>query len=228
MSTPAQLGTITIGQAPRPDITPILLQHLPPGVSCVHAGLLDGLSRGEIEQRYAPQGNQPTLITRLLDGSSVVVDKARMLEVLKQKAAALAAQGCRYVLVLCTGAFDDLHAGGAWLIEPDRIVSPTVAALVGGRQVGVIVPLASQMASEAHKWRALERAPLCAAASPYSDETATLAQAAQDLRRQGAEVLVLDCMGFVERHRQVAAEASGLPVILSNAIIARLTAELLS
>ena len=44
MSTPAQLGTITIGQAPRPDITPILLQHLPPGVSCVHAGLLDGLT----------------------------------------------------------------------------------------------------------------------------------------------------------------------------------------
>lgn len=227
MPTPATLGTITIGQAPRPDITPILERHLPPGTGCVHAGLLDGLTREQIAQRYAEQAGQPTLITRLLDGTSVVVDKAKMLALLKQKVAALEAQGCHFVLVLCTGAFDDVHAETAWLIEPDQIVSPAVAALAGGRQVGVIVPLASQIASEAHKWRALTHPPLCAAASPYTDDTARVAQAAVALRQQGADVLVLDCMGFVERHRAVAAKASGLPVILSNAIIARLTAELL-
>ncbi len=227
MPTTAKLGTLTIGQAPRPDITPILQRHLPPGIPCVHAGLLDGLTREDIAQRYPEQPGQPTLITRLLDGSSVVVDKARMLALLKQKVAALEAQGCDVVLILCTGAFEDLHSEKAWLIEPDRIVSPTVAALAGGRQVGVIVPLASQMASEAHKWRALTHPPLCAAASPYTDDTAPVAQAALDLRQQGAQVLVLDCMGFVERHRTAAAAASGLPVILSNSIIARLTAELL-
>jgi protein AroM len=224
----ALLGTITIGQAPRPDITPILAQHLPGNVQCLHAGLLDGLTRAEIDRRHAPLAGQPTLITRLLDGSSVVVDKAQMLDLLLQKIAALEARGCDFILVLCTGAFDKLTVDRAWLIEPDHIVSPAVAALAGDRQIGVIVPLPSQMASEKHKWRALRHAPLCAAASPYADEVESLKRAAAELARQGARLLVLDCMGFVESHRAAAAEASGLPVILSNAIIARLTAELLS
>lgn len=90
------------------------------------------------------------------------------------------------------------------------------------------MPLASQVASEAHKWRALQHAPLCAVASPYADGSESLAEAARELKRQGADLLVLDCMGFVERHRTAAAAASGLPVMLSNAVIARLTAELLT
>jgi protein AroM len=34
----------------------------------------------------------------------------------------------------------------------------------------------------------------------------------------------MDCMGFVERHRRDAATA-GLPVILSNALIAKIVSE---
>ena len=40
-------------------------------------------------------------------------------------------------------------------------------------------------------------------------------------------MLVMDCMGFVEHHRRAAAEGAGCPVILSNALIAKLTAEVL-
>jgi len=222
------LGTLTIGQAPRPDITPILARHLSPYTQCIHAGLLDGLARADIERLYTPEPGQATLITRLLDGSAVVVSKPKVLALMNRKIAALRAQGCGFILLLCTGAFDGLVCDGAWLIEPDLIVSPSVAAIAGGRQVGIVVPLQAQVASEAHKWRALARAPVCAVASPYADDTATLAEAARDLKEQGAELLVMDCMGFVETHREVAAQASGLPVILSNALIARLTAELLS
>lgn len=222
------LGTLTIGQAPRPDITPILEQHLPEGVHCRHAGLLDGLSRDQIASRYAPAPGEATLITRLLDGSAVVVSKPKVLALMNIRIAELKAQGCNFILLLCTGAFEGLASAGAWLIEPDLIVSPSVAALAGTRQVGIVVPLASQVASEAHKWRALARTPICAVASPYADATAALEEAARSLRQQGAELLVMDCMGFVEAHRAAAAGASGLPVILSNALIARLTAELLS
>lgn len=222
------LGTLTIGQAPRPDITPILAQHLSPYAQCIHAGLLDGLARADIERLYAPEPAQATLITRLLDGTSVVVSKPKVLGLMNRKIAALRAQGCGFILLLCTGAFEGLVCDGAWLIEPDLIVSPSVAAIAGDRQVGIVVPLQSQVASEAHKWRALKREPICAVASPYANETESLAQAARDLQAQGAELLVMDCMGFVEAHRELAASASGLPVILSNALIARLTAELLS
>lgn len=228
MTRTTTLGTLTIGQAPRPDITPILAQHLSPQTRCIHAGLLDGLTRTDIERLYKVEPGQPTLITRLLDGTSVVVSKPKVLGLMNEKIAALRKQGCDFILLLCTGAFEGLACDGAWLIEPDLIVSPSLAAIAGDRQVGIVVPLQSQVASEAHKWRALERAPICAVASPYAEGTDSLVQAARDLQAQGAQLLVMDCMGFVEAHREVAARASGLPVILSNALIARLTAELLS
>ena len=222
------LGTVTIGQAPRPDITPILTQHLSARTACIHAGLLDGLTRAQIEEAYAPEAGEATLITRLLDGSSVVVSKARVLGLMNLKIASLQAQGCGFILLLCTGVFEGLQCEGAWLIEPDLIVSPAVAAIAGRRQVGIVVPLQSQVDSEGHKWRGLALPPIYGVASPYAPESGALARAARDLRDQGARLLVMDCMGFVEGHRDIAARASGLPVILSNSLIARLSAELLS
>ncbi|MCY0389463.1 AroM family protein [Robbsia sp. Bb-Pol-6] len=224
---PPLLGTVTIGQAPRSDIAPILAMHLPPTVGCLHVGVLDGLAHDVIAARFAPRAGAPTLITRLLDGSAVVLDKAAVRQVLQQKIDALEQAGCTVVLVLCTGEFDGLRTRQAWLVEPDRIVPPAAAALAGTRQAGTVVPLPSQIASEYRKWQGLAHPPLCSAASPYGDDDAALAAAARDLRERGAELLILDCMGFVERHRAIARAACGLPVILSNALIARLTAELL-
>jgi protein AroM len=227
--TPRKLGTLTIGQAPRADITPILDAHLPADLPRVHMGVLDNLTREEIEARYAPQPGNATLISKLLDGTSVIVDKPAVRAVLQDKIDALVAQGCDVVLVLCTGEFHGLEGRTAWLVEPDQIVPPTGAAIAGDRQVGIVVPLASQIDSEFRKWAGLRRPPICAAASPYAaaDQTDDLIAASRQLRDQGADLLILDCMGFTERHRAIVKEASGLPVILSNALIARLTAELL-
>ena len=221
-----KLGTITIGQAPRPDITPILDACIDAAVPRVHVGLLDGLDRDRIAARFAPVAGRPVLITRLLDGSSVTVDKRAAEAAAQAKMRELEAERCTTILILCTGEFSHLESR-AWLIEPDRILAPAVAALTQDRQVGILVPLAEQIESEAAKWRTLSRTPICAAASPYSDDETSLARAARDLRDRGADVLLTDCMGFVERHRRAAAEASGLPVILSNALIAKLTAEVL-
>ena len=50
-----KIGTLTIGQAPRSDITPILEAALPPHVECLHAGVLDGLDDAAVAARFAPQ-----------------------------------------------------------------------------------------------------------------------------------------------------------------------------
>ena len=59
------LATLTIGQAPRHDVVPIIDRHVPDGVRRLHRGVLDGLSRGEIDRRYRPEPGEPALITRL-------------------------------------------------------------------------------------------------------------------------------------------------------------------
>jgi len=221
----SKLGTLTIGQAPRADITPILDDVLDAHLARRHAGVLDGLRRAEIDRGFATEAGKPVLITKLLDGSAVVIDRARTEAAAQHKLAMLEAEGCSTILMLCTGHFATLRTQTARLIEPDRILPPTVAALVQGAQLGIIVPLAEQIASEAGKWAPLGRTPLYAAASPYGGEGASVAEAARDLAGRGAEILLMDCMGFVERHRREAKEA-GLPVILSNSLIAKLVSEI--
>lgn len=220
----AKLGTLTIGQAPRADITPILDAVLGSELPRQHAGVLDGLSREEIDRDFAPAPDGALLITKLLDGTSVVIDRERTERAAQAKLSMLEAAGCSTILMLCTGHFESLWTKRARLIEPDRILPPTVAALVQDAQLGIIVPLTEQIASEAGKWAPLARPPIYAAASPYGDDGLTVAEAAEALAERGAQILLMDCMGFVERHCHGAASA-GLPVILSNALIAKIVSE---
>src|SRR5229473_2860189 len=62
------LGTLTIGQAPRPDVVPIIDRHVPASVRRVHRGVLDGLSQAEIAARYRVESGEPALVTRLQAG----------------------------------------------------------------------------------------------------------------------------------------------------------------
>src|SRR4051812_297246 len=148
MKSSRTLGTLTIGQAPRPDVTPILDAYIPEGVRRIHRGVLDGLERSEIDARYAARPGDAVLITRLLDGASVELARHKVLDTVQGKIAGLEKEGADVVLLLCTGTFEGLRCERAWLLEPDHVIPPATAALIGGRQLGIIVPVASQMQSE--------------------------------------------------------------------------------
>ena len=104
----ATLGTLTIGQAPRPDVVPSIDRHVPASVRQVHRGVLDGLSHAEIAARYRPESGEPALVTRLHDGTVVELSRARMQDGVQHALAALEAEGCDVILLLCTGTFDGL------------------------------------------------------------------------------------------------------------------------
>lgn len=220
-----KLGTLTIGQAPRPDITPILDAFVEAAVPRLHLGVLDGLTHDEVRRDFTPAPGAPVLVTRMRDGSPVVIDKVRTQAAARDKLAALEEAGCSTILMLCTGQFENLACRHARLVEPDRILPPAVAALAGDAQVGIVVPLAEQAGTESGKWRDLRRAPLYGALSPYGGDP--LGATVRALEREGAEILVLDCMGFTEAHRREAANACGLPVVLSNAMIAKIISEII-
>ena len=221
------LGTLTIGQAPRPDVVPIIDRHVPAEVRRIHRGVLDGLSHAEIDARYMAGPGEAVLVTRLQDGRVVELSRRRMREGVEDALAALEAVGCGVILLLCTGTFDGLECKKAWLVEPDHIIPGLVAGLVERRQLGIIVPIASQIGSESGKWRSLPTPPIFGSASPYSGDTeAEVLCAGAELKARGAEAILLDCIGFTERHRAVL-EPLEMPVILSNAVAAKALAELL-
>jgi protein AroM len=220
------LGTLTIGQAPRPDVVPIIDRHVPLSVRRLHRGVLDGLSRGEIEARYRPEPGEAMLVTRLSDGSAVELSRRRMRDGVQGSLAALEADGVDVILLLCTGTFDGLECDKAWLVEPDHIIPGMVAGLIEHRQLGVIVPIAGQIESERNKWRGLARPPIFAAVSPYAAPPEAVGDAGATLKARGASAILLDCIGFTERHRAALAGLE-LPVILSNAVAAKAVGELL-
>ena len=220
------LGTLTIGQAPRLDVIPIIDRHVPAAVRRIHRGVLDGMTRRDIDARYRPEPDEPVLVTRLQDGAEVVLSRRRMRDGVREALDRLEADGCDAILLLCTGTFDGLACDKAWLIEPDHIIPGMVAGLVERRQLGVIVPIASQIGSESGKWRVLHRPPIFAAASPYGGTEDALVDAGKELKAQGADAILLDCIGFTERHRQALLPLD-LPVILSNAVAAKAVGELL-
>src|SRR5436190_12861935 len=203
MSNPSRvLGTLTIGQAPRPDVVPIIDRYVSAEVRRIHRGVLDGLSHAEIAARYKPEDGEPELVTRLQDGTEITLSRARMKDGVQQALAALEAEGCDAILLLCTGTFDGLECKKAWLVEPDHIIPGMVAGLVERRQLGIIVPIASQTASESGKWHALPQSPIFGSASPYSGDTeAEVRRAGTELKARGADAILLDCIGFTERHR---------------------------
>jgi len=219
-------ATLTIGQAPRSDIMPLLMEYLPEA-SVTHIGLLDAMTAEEIELRYSPEEGEPVLVSRLLDGTQIALGSRSVEQGLQEKIDWLEALGCETILLLCTGVFESLRAQNAMLLEPDRIIPPLIRAIVGTHQVGIVVPIESQIAEQAIKWSKLPKAPCFAVASPYLADEAKLTAAALSLEEQGAQVVVLDCIGYHRQHSDLLQSKLGIPVLLSNVLVAKLAAELI-
>lgn len=103
-----------------------------------------------------------------------------------------------------------------------------MASIVEGHQVGVIVPVAELLNAQAQKWQVLQTPPVYAVANPVEGSEQQLIDAGKYLLEQGADVLMLDCLGFHQRHRDLLQKSLDVPVLLSNVLIARLASELLA
>lgn len=217
-------ATLTIGQAPRSDILPLLSGWLPQD-RVSHYGLLDGLSVEQIAARYAPRPGDKVLVSRLLDGSQVRLSAAAVGQGLQQKIDQLEARGCETILLLCTGQFDGLRAQHAFLLEPDRLIPPLLAAMVAGHRLSVVVPVTEQIEQQFSKWRMMSESPLFTVASPYLGDAQEWICAAATLRRQQAEAVMLDCIGYTRAQREFLQDRLGVPVLLSNVLVAKLAAE---
>lgn len=220
------LAALTLGSASRSDLFPLLTEHLPEE-KIVHIGLLDGLTGDEIAERYTPQANEKVVMTRLEDGTHLVLSAAKVEEALQKQILALEGQGYETILMLCSGEYKNLFSDSAILLEPYRILPPLVDAITDGHQVGIVVAREEYIAEQAYKWQRLAQKPHFAVASPWQTSDDELIDAALLLQEQGADVVVLDCLGYHQRHRDFLQKLLGIPVLLSNVLIARLAAELL-
>ena len=221
-----KIGALTIGQAPRVDVTGDLGHLFGPHVELIEAGALDGLTRAEIDT-FAPGPDDYVLISRLTDGSSAVFADRYVLPLLQQRIHALEQQGVSMILFFCTGDFPDDFTAGVPLIFPYKILNGLVPALTSNGHIAVLTPKPEQVAQAENKWKHYVRQVTVVPASPYGD-IAEVEAAAHRLKGCGADLVVMDCIGYNVAMKRMVADITGINVLLSRTILARVAAELIS
>jgi protein AroM len=186
------------------------------GQQLLQIGALDGLD-GDAISRLAPTDAEHPLVTRLRDGTEVVVAKERITPLMEEAVSRLEEAGSTLVCVLCTGEFN-LPSVRARVIYPDRVLLGVVDALLPQGAIGIIIPHAGQSASMIRKWSTAARTVEIAVYSPYDAES-NIASAAERLIASNVELIVLDCMGYTRQMQREAQIRSDIPVILANRMV---------
>nr|WP_206314248.1 AroM family protein [Streptomyces coryli] len=221
---------VTIGQAPRTDLTPDILP-LTAGLRLAECGALDhdrfdGPDADAVRAAVGPVPGEAPLISRLRDGGSAVLGHDALAPRMADAVARCEAAGAAATLLLCTGHFPPVPARRP-LLYAEPLVQHAVCALVGADPVGIVCPLPAQQEDVEARWARLLPGPVTALpADPYGEAAAeSCAAAARQLVAGGARWLVLDCIGYTEEMRRAAARAAAVPVLLARALAVRLAAE---
>lgn len=178
IGTKLKIGFLTIGQSPRVDIT----GDLPKSLGClevVEAGALDDLSAEQIELLKPKQG-ETVYVSRLRDGSRVLLAKERLVPLLQEKIKLLHRGGVDVIVLVCSGEFD-LEAEGT-IVFPSRILRDAVKCLVKRKgKLGILVPEETQIQDAVNEWSELAEVRVLSL-SPYVDSLGSLQASAKALR----------------------------------------------
>ncbi|EAZ9502908.1 AroM family protein [Salmonella enterica] len=222
----ASLAILTIGVVPMSEVLPLLTEYIDEQ-HITHHSLLGKMSREDVMADYAVEPGDNPLLTLLNDNQIAHVSRQKVERDLQSVVEVLDNQGYDVIILMSTAAIKSMAARNSILLEPLRIIPPLVASIVDGHQVGVIVPVAELLAAQEKKWQVLQMPPVYSLANPVHGSEQQLIDAGQALLDQGADVIMLDCLGFHQRHRDILQQALDVPVLLSNVLIARLASELL-
>lgn len=209
----SRIAFITIGQAPRPDVVPEILERLDPAAAYDEFGALDGLTPSEIAAE-APAPGEASLYTRLADGTHVVVGANFVEERLEALMRRLDGQGYALLVLISTGVFRPI-AIATPLVHGQRAVDLWIAALVlGDCRIGVIYPLEQQKHLGSAHGTLIQNAHFAAA----TGEMRRLEDAAA--RLGSADLILMHSVGYTEAMAQQVARATGKPVVTARRIIA--------
>jgi protein AroM len=222
------IGMVTIGQAPRNDVVPAMRTFLPGGIQIAERGALDGLSHDEI-QAYTASAGEMGIVTKLLDGSSVLLSHQKILPAMQAKVDALVNDdGADIIVVLCGANWSELKSEKL-IVNPGTLFPAIIGSLAAGRKLGTLKTDARQIEKEQARYASLGIDAIVTAASPYGgpDRLRLAEEAAITLRDAGCELVWMTCVGMDAPMRDIVASITGVPVILAHALLARVVTELL-
>jgi protein AroM len=220
-----RVGFVTIGQSPRRDIVPEIMESLGHGYVAVERGALDDLSLEEVRSRE-PKTCEGLLVTRMRDGTEVRVSKSLVVPRMQRCIEELEAMGLEVILLLCAGGFPEFKSK-ALVVRPLEVLRGVVDASLRKGRLGVLYPAAEQTAKAVEEWGTDEREVYADAASPYGS-IEEVERAAHRLAEENVDLTLMVCMGYTREMKRIVRDTTGRPVILASSMTARALKELLS
>ena len=220
-----KIGAITIGQAPRIDVTADIMRIFDGKAELLQAGGLDGLTREEIAE-FAPQDGDYVLVSRLQDGSSVTFAECYILPRLQEAIDRMESEGCSLIMMFCTGSFPEtLSSKKIPMVYPCEILNRLVPLMTKKSNIICMTPSPLQLEQAEGKWRKYVKHVKAVAASPYG-EWADLERAAEEVKDMDGDLVVMDCIGYTQEMKEMFAEKTGKNIVLPRTLLARIISEL--
>ncbi len=209
-----RVAFLTIGQSPRADVVPEILSHLDADIEALEYGVLDGIEQDQLDA-LAPGPGDESLITRLNDGSDVLLSKAWIHQQVQDMCRQILDDRIDLIVLLSTGLFTSFRPL-CTTINSQRVIDRTIEALAAaGQNIGLIVPLAEQI-GQIISQGAGESATRGAAALP--GDRPALARAVRELG--ACDIIILHSISYGEADREAVRAESGKPVVLARRAVA--------
>lgn len=218
-----KIGAITIGQAPRVDVTCDIMDIFGDKIELLQRGGLDGLTVPEIE-KFVPEEGDYVLVSRLTDGTSVTFAERYIVPRLKAAVEELEAEGCKLIMVFCTGEFPaEIVSKKIPMVFPVDLLHKIVPVL--SSNIIAVTPSPLQIEQNSNKWKKYVDKVTTVAASPYGEWDA-LEEAADRIKDMDGDLIVLDCIGYTQKMKDMFAKKTGKMVVLPRTLLARVVSEI--
>ncbi|KPN95569.1 AroM family protein [Lysinibacillus sp. ZYM-1] len=207
----SKIAVVTIGQAPRKDMEEDIQQLRQSGLHVHEFGVLDFLSPAEIAALSPSQEDTDVLVTLLTNGQQVKLSKQKLMPHIQQCLRDL--HEFTWVLLMCTGDFTNKLTFKNLLL-PDRMMTNLVKGLHTELALGLIGPEPEQQITVAEKWQKAHFDVSFSASSPYCFNAQDLLAKAQQLQYNGADLLILDCMGYSTHMKNMIKNKLNIPILV--------------
>lgn len=220
----SRIGTLTIGQTPRPDLIASLKQRFPDS-EIIEVGALDPLDISDLPITTKGGDGTYLLTTRMRDGSLVHVPESFLIPFMANGLKRLETKCVQAIFLLCAGTFAELSSPVP-LIKP-FVLAHEMLANIGICNIGIIAPIPEQVRPIRKRWEAEGFNVTVWAADATNPDEAFISEVQSHQKETQFKALVLDYVGHPAEVSQTLQKKLGMPVIdLGEIAVATLAAML--
>ena len=217
-----KIGMLTIGQSPRRDLIPGLMEIMGESFEIIEAGALDDLSIEDVK-KIDLNSEDYILVSRMRDGKEIKITKKFVIPRMQKQLEMIESQGVRVTVVMCTGKFPQFQSKGL-VVTPSEILKGVIEGSLKEGKLAIVYPTKEQIPYAEKDFGRSKIEVYADSVSPY--EPKNVQGLIERLQDNEPDLIFLNCFGFPIEFKSKVKEITGKPTIHSSSVIARVLKEL--